>query len=394
MILKFKYIQYLLLALIIFLAIQIFLKHIDTPYQQFTWQAQSFLQGRLDISTVHDTVFVNGKYYWPQGPFPSLLLMLFQTIFGPFFGQVQMQIILLIVLIFFVYKLARLKGFDFESCIYLTVVFLFGSIAVGLILDPRSWFYAQVVTIVLGLIFLYEFETKRSFLILGLLTAFILATRPTAGLLFLIPLFFLFKEKNIRKKLLLFIYLFTPIFISIFILMWLNFIRFGDFFDNGYLTNNIGEPLNTIRNIGLFSFEHVPTNFYYYFLSSFLPVTQQNIPHLIFPYISYHNWGISFFIISPFLIFYSLKTLRLKDNYINSLWVILIVSLILLLSYYAPGWEQFGPRYTADFLPILYLLTLYGLKPSHLTTTQKGIIMISCFINLYLLLTPFTIYGN
>lgn len=385
-----NYILYLFLISIVYLGLQIFLKHTDTPYQQFSWQTQSFLQGRVDIPTVHDTVLINGKYYWPQGPFPSILLMPFQLFFGSSFGQIQIQLILLPILIFFVFKLARLKGFDFESSIYLTFVFLFGSIAVSLILDPRSWFYAQVITISLLTFFLYEYETKRRFLVLGVAVAAIIATRPTAALAIILTLFGTLHYKKLKKI----IYLLLPIIVSVLLLMWFNVVRFGDPFDNGYMTNNVGEPLNSLREIGLFSIEHIPSNFYYYFLASVLPVTQSGTPHLIFPFFTYHNWGISLFIISPFLIFYSLKTLKLRGSYITSLWVIIIATLIVLLSYYAAGWEQFGPRYTADFLPILYLLALYGLKPPSLTTIQKGTIIVSCLINLYLLLTPFIIYGN
>lgn len=46
--------------------------------QQFSYLAESFLQGKTYFLASpafgYDTVFFQGKYYWPLGPFPAVLL--------------------------------------------------------------------------------------------------------------------------------------------------------------------------------------------------------------------------------------------------------------------------------------------------------------------------------
>src|SRR3989344_2990719 len=67
-----KNIYYFLLAVIVIAGLLLFSRNFNTPFQQFSLQSQSFLQGKLDIPAQSiDTVVVNGKHYWPQGPFPS-----------------------------------------------------------------------------------------------------------------------------------------------------------------------------------------------------------------------------------------------------------------------------------------------------------------------------------
>lgn len=373
-----KYIRFFLLTIVSVVFIWIYMQNINTPFEQFSDQAQSFLSGRLDIQVVHDSVLRNGKYYWPQGPFPSIFLIPFQIVFGPNFNQSIMQIILIIILFFILYKLAIAKKYNIEDAIYLAFAFLFGSTVVGIISDPRGWFYAQLVAIVWLTALLLEFETNKRPLVLGILLAAIIATRPTAAFILPVILSF-FKQKY---NLILFL---SPIIISILLLSLFNQIRFGNPFDNGYMTNNIGQVMEQLREKGLFSLNHVPANAYYYFLASVQSVTKDET-HLIFPFFTYNPWGLSFFLIGPFFLL-ALKSLKFNDKYIRSLWIVIGITLFVLLAYYAPGVIQFGPRYTADFLPILYLIILYTLVPP-LKNWQKNIIVLSALLNIYLLATP------
>ena len=108
-----------------------------TPYQEFSDLAWSFLHRRLDIPPqLLDTAVVNGKYYWTEGPFPAVVLMPFQLVFGPGFRQHLMQIILIIIIAVLLYRLARLKKFSPENALFLTVVFLVGSSAVWPLVMP------------------------------------------------------------------------------------------------------------------------------------------------------------------------------------------------------------------------------------------------------------------
>lgn len=390
---RFNFFHTLTLFVAIFcmsLTTGLFALNLNTPWEHFSDQSQSYLKGRLDVTPLifdqHDYTLVNGKYYWPQGPFPAVLLMPFQAIFGPNFEQGVMQGILFFTLIVLLYSLLIVKKIDSQSSIFLICAFIVGSPIVGIIIDPKSWFYAQIVAVVLLLALLLELETNRRWLILGVLEGALIATRPTSGFIFLALFILLITQKtNLKPKIKQGLLFFAPIILSAVSLLWFNYLRFGDPLDNGYQTNNVGSFISPLRDIGLFSTQHIPSNFYYYFLISVQPF--KNGAHLIFPYIKYDVWGLSLLLVAPFFI-YAFKSLKNLTTYTTLLWITVGITLITQLMYYAPGWYQFGPRYTADFLPILFVLLLYGLNSHKITLTQKIVICLSSLFNLYLLITP------
>lgn len=356
--------------------------------QQFSWQAQSFLEGKLEVYAPKDTdmVVVDDKIYWPQGPFPSIILAVFQVLIGPSVQQGLVQMVLVVFLTYMLYKLARLRHFSWEQSMYLVCAFLFGSIVIGIITNPTSWFFAQVVALVLLVLLLYEWESRRNYLIMGLLEASLIATRMTAGFFGFYIVYALIMDIRVGKRTLIQLLQFIiPIIISLGLLSWFNWARFGNFFDTGYFTNNIGPEGEALRQFGLFSLRHIFTNIYWYFLSSVEGVTN-GTAHLVFPYIRYNLWGLSFFIVSPIFL-YTISTLRNNSTYLRGLWCIAGLTLTVLLLYYTTGWYTFGPRYMADLLPILYILLLYVLKKQGLGEFQKNLIVASAFFNTYLLLT-------
>src|SRR4030043_1565977 len=100
--------------------------------QQFSYLALSFLQGRLDISSYpiawNDASVFNGKYFWPLGPFPSVVLMPFVYIFSLFklfFYQKYLQVPMVLAIFFLCYKLARKLKYDKSDSIYLAIAFNF-----------------------------------------------------------------------------------------------------------------------------------------------------------------------------------------------------------------------------------------------------------------------------
>lgn len=358
-------------------------------WTHFNQQADSFLAGRLDIAKQMDTVEYSGKYYWHQQPFPSVILLPFKLLWKNF-DQFNMQIVLVIVLSILLYKLTNLKKRSFFDSFLLITVFLFGSPVIGLILNPSSWYYAQLITVTLTTGLLLEMLTKKRPLILGILLALIVATRPTAALIIIPISYQLIKQSlkgKVSKRLLTF---FSPIALTIVLLLLFNYLRFNNILYNAYQTNNIGGSMPHFRSLGLLSIEHLPTNFYYYFLISVNPVTDSSGAHLVFPYITYSTWGVSLFLVAPFFL-YSLKTISSKNTATKLLWLVIILNLIFSMLFFAPGWVQFGPRYTADFFPILYLLVLRGLQSTKLTINQQLLIIVSSLFNIYLYTSAFLI---
>lgn len=354
--------------------------------QMFSLQAQSFILGRLDIPQSVDAVYKNGKYYWPQGPFPSVILIPFQIIFGSNFNQSIMQPFLVIILAMLLYYLARLKKFQSKSALLLTFVFLFGSPVIGIIVKPCYSLFAHVITMILLTALLLEFESRKRPLILGLLLSAIITTRLSAVFIFIpIIYYYLFSKNQVKYKLTTLILFIIPIIVSTISLLWFNQLRFQNPFDSGYTTNNIGEYSTGLRNMGVINIQHIPSNFYYYFLISVQPVINKST-HLVFPFITFSPVGLSFFIVAPFFL-YAFKSLQYKNTLIRLYWIVISITLIILLSYFSPGWVQFGPRFLSDLMPILYLLLLDSLNTPKLTEKQNLFIISSSLLNIYLLMT-------
>ncbi|MDO8577124.1 MAG: hypothetical protein Q7R82_02150 [Candidatus Daviesbacteria bacterium] len=379
-------------VLVIFSAILVY-THVPTRNcQLFSIQAQSFIEGRLDIPKSVDAVFKNGKYYWPQGPFPSIILIPFHLIFGPQFNQTIMQPLLIIILATLLYRLARIKNFQPKSSLSLAYAFLFGSQTVGIITEPCYSYFAHIITIILLTATIIEFESKKRPLIIGILLSAAIATRLSVGLIFIPVIYYYWHLKNPFKQKAITIMLFIlPVILIAVALLWFNQIRFQNPFDNGYASNNVGDYLNGLRSGGVFSLQHVPSNFYYYFLAPVQPVISKS-DNLVFPFLTYSPFGLSFLIVSPFFL-YALKTLRYKQTLLRLYWFVIFITLIILLSYYSAGWAQFGPRFLSDIMPMLYLLLLNGLNPPKLSNYQKSFIFLSSLFNIYLILNGFFIFN-
>src|SRR3989304_853027 len=114
---------------------------IDWGEQQFSFLAQSFLHGSLDISqfptALNDAVFFAGKYYWPLGPFPALILTPFVFIFNflnSFFYQKYLQIPLIFWIIYLIYVISKKIGYKAKDALYLAASFGFASPFIALVL--------------------------------------------------------------------------------------------------------------------------------------------------------------------------------------------------------------------------------------------------------------------
>lgn len=376
-------------SLAIILSIFIYINIPKGNCQAFSDQTQSFLHARLDIPNLVDSVYNNGKYYWPQGPFPSLILLPFQFIFGESFNQTLMQPILVFILGYLAYKLSRIKGFSRNSSLFLVEAFLFASFIVGIITEPCYSFFSHTATLVLLMASIVEVETNKRPLILGLLIGIILATRPTAAFIS-IPILYILIGKNYKNSIKNFTKFLLPIVFIIFLLMWFNYARFGNPFETGYGNNNTGEFLSRLRKNGIFDYSYIISNSYFYLLASIQPILDRNY-HIVLPFFTYNTMGLSIFITSPFFI-YSFRSLKKESKFIRACFLSVILTLIILLSYYHSGWVQFGTRFASDFFPTIFLLTLYGLNVNNLTNLQKIIISLSSLINIYLLTTGFFLF--
>lgn len=373
-------------------------------YQEFSYLAKSFLRGSLSFTeqpgSWHDTSLFQGKYFWPLGPFPALVLVPFVYLFGLFdifFLQGYLQIFLILGTGYFCFCVARKLGFGDTDALWFSFAFLFASQFIGVAAIPYSWYFAHVVTVFLMWGSILEYFGKRRYWVIGLLFFGITLTRLTAGLgilFFILDLLLSPENKKVfsggtLKKIL---QLVTPLFAAVLVLGIYNILRFGpgSFFEQGYSFQGLIPVLEKARSYGMFALRHLPGNLFYAFLSVPLPVFRDAVSHVLaFPFLKANAWGMSIFVTSPYLLtLFSSKGYRDRMGTI-ALLTSLVIALPLFL-YYGIGYSQFGYRYALDFMPFIFLLLLKryitGGVPAF-SGIFRVAVALSALFNLYLLAT-------
>ncbi len=332
--------------------------------QHFVFLARSFISGNLSTTSVpknvSDFAYFNGKYYWPLGPFPAIILIPFVAVFKNFY-QGFISFPLSIINFYFLTKIATVLGLDKKRSILLATFFIFGSIYFPLASLPGSWYFAQTVVCSILILVIYEFLTKKRYLLIGLLLAFAIATRLNLAATAIFFLYFLAKKPFNLGNLLKFL---TPIVVCLFLLGIYNQLRFQNPLEQGYRYQIVPQEALQRRNTGLFSIKHLPANLYYMILKGPEPIFKDNSHDLKFPYLTFDSYGLSILFLSPilFLVFWAdYKKELIKMSAITSL-----IILIPIITYYGIGQRQVGYRYALDFFPFIFLLLAGPVKKLNL----------------------------
>lgn len=377
----------------------VFLNFSEVGAQQFSYLASSFLQGKTyflqNPGSWEDAVFFNSRNYWPLGPFPAVLLMPFVYVFSllnKFFHQGYLHFFIVLGVFYLVYKIARKVKYAISDSLYLAFAFCFASVFLGVAIWAWSWHFSHVITVFLLFLAIYEYLGKRRYWLIGLILGLIMTTRVTASLFFVffvLEIILISKARFFNKANNLF-KLLIPYLVSFLLLTNYNFIRFGNFVEQGYGLANLLPPLAKARDYGLFSLIHLPGNLYYFLLSFPLPVFRDNLSHVLkFPYFKANSWGMSIFITSPYYIY--LLFLRHKDVLSKTLLLTVFLISLPIFLYFSIGARQFGYRYSLDFLPLLFFLFIRSYRKQYkvLTYRFKILVLITAFTNLYLFLADF-----
>lgn len=349
--------------------------------------AESLWAGRLDlpvVGTTYDLSYFQGKWYAPWGILPALFLIPLQLFKGRYVPIFYLSLLfsgLNIVAVYFLLRRVKeefLPAFSFFSIILATLLFAFGTTHFYVGTLPSVWHVEQIISVFPALLGVY-FISKRKrkpidyFLSTSTISITFLAKANLVLLVFLPGFLYLFdhlKKKNLsarRIKIWLSkaILIFGPpllIFVSLFFLY--NYLRFAHPFENGYRYINESPHFAQIRQEhGIWSIKTIPRNLWYMVFE---------MPSLTFNgkiRLNFNLEGNSIFFLTPPLlaIFLASPLARKKrrlvlDPYISSLWLTLIISLIPILMIYSTGWMQFGYRYSLDFLVLLILLSVFGVK--------------------------------
>ncbi len=350
--------------------------------EQFVSLASSFLQGKLYfLSNTFDAAVSGGHYYWPLGPFPAVLLMPFVYIFGNLMKQGYLLFFLNILNVFLLFRIAKKITGNLTNSVAISFAILFSSAYLGVALIPWSWYYAQVVGFTLILLSLETYFFRRSWLIIGILIALAYATRVSlifTTLFFILNL--LYCDLTKRKKIKNFILLVVPIIISILIIGFYNYARFGNPLETGYSKQYLEGPVNASRAFGLWSPIHFATNLYYLFLKMPEPIFIPGTEIMQFPYLKIDGSGLSIFFTSfifIWILFSNWKMLEVKSASITFL-----IMMVAICGSFTHGSWQYGFRYAIDFYPFLFIILVNSFKKD---ASYKFIILsvVTFLINIY-----------
>jgi hypothetical protein len=372
--------------------------------QQFSLLSQAFLHRQLNfLSPIggmgQDPILYHGKIYWGEGPFPAILLMPFVGffhLFHTFFYQGYLNWILILGILYFIFKLARLLAYSKEDSFILTLGFVLGSVFIGVASVSSSWLFAQVVTTFLLFWGLYEFYSRQHtrWWLIGIICGLILMTRATASPIFLFfCLEFWHMRHHTSRRLQKLIQLCVPVVVAAVLLGVYNFLRFHSPFNGGF-SHQVLYPVSAeSRSYGIFSLVHIPTNFYSAVLRAPVPVLRSATSWTLkFPYIQNNPYGMSIFLTSPYLLYLFFNKWSTFDSRDRHLVAAALVSCLLVFSYYGVGLSQFGYRYSLDFLPELFLLFMVLYRKNHgaLSRGMRSVLLGSGVLNFYLLV-PFVV---
>jgi hypothetical protein len=319
-------------------------------------------------------------------PFVSFL-----SIFHVLFYQGYLKWLLVIGVGYFIFKLARLITYSKEDSLVLTLGFMLGSVFIGANSVSSSWLFAQILTVFLLLWGLYELYTRKRWWLLGIISGLVFLTRATAApilILFALELWQSRKSKGTKKS--YWLELLLPVLIAIALQGLYNLARFHNPFNGGYKYQLLYPTSANSLSYGVFSLVHIPANLYTMFLRTPVPIFHNaNSWIMKFPFLENNPYGMSIFITSPYLLYLFSQKWSTFSTRERNLIVATALSCLLVLCFFGNGVQQFGDRYSLDFLPELFLLFMLVYKKNHkrLSNGMKALLLGSGLTNFYLVLS-------
>lgn len=360
----------------------------EPPRSYFAELARAFLNGEVhlaDPSSNYDLTVHEGRWYVPFPPLPALLMLPWVAMFGSLntdvFSAVAGAANVAVVFLLFE-ALARRKWTPFSRAdnVWMAALFGFGTVHWFLAAYASVWFLAQICTATFAALAVWLAVERDHPVWAGAALAAAMLARPNIALMFPLLLGIAWQhlrdgaiQGEARAALLRWAGLAAiPIALAAGSLLFYNWLRFGDLLDFGYRTANVAPQLvEELTTYGQFNLHYI----------------QQNLEIMVFALPDWdaararlvpNGLGMSLFLTTP-AFFYLLKARRITPLTIGA-WTAAGLLLLPLITYYNPGWHQFGYRFSLDFtIPLLVGLAA-GLKepPSALL---KALIVLSVLIN-------------
>lgn len=322
------------------------------------------------------------KYFVSFPPFPGVLMMPFVALSGFGANDVLFTVLfagLNVVLCFSLLRRLAASGYSQRTQtedLWLTVLFGFGSVHLWCSVLGQVWFTALVVGVTCNLLYVsFSLDARRPFLA-GLALAAAFATRASLLFAFVFFLHQLFFPSHGRRpaagealrKLVLFG---LPCVATGILLLVYNFVRFENPTEFGHTYLATG-TIARIRDFGLFDL---------HFLSRNLTAALTLLPSIDAdpPYLHLSKHGMSLLLTTPALVWllWPMRTHALA----RSLGIGALTIAVPIFFYQNTGWEQYGFRFSLDFMPYLVALLALGGRP--VNRAFKTLVIIGILVNAF-----------
>ncbi len=322
-------------------------------YRHFVYMADAFLDGRTDLRGVpeyyHDVIHLDGRVYAPFPPVPALVLLPVVAFRGTSTDQGRVgQVLAALAVSLFVAGLRRL-GSSRPTRLFCGASLAFGSVLWPATAIGTTWFFAQIVVVLLGAVLIWELAGAARPLVLGGALAAAWLTR--LSVLPLAPVLALLVWTRHRRLPAVLGFLAVNAAGALIYLAY-NLLRFGDPLQTGYRLMSMGAPnAEAVARWGFFNARYIPEHLYALFVRA---------PDLLatFPYLRPSPWGMALVFTSPVI----LRLLFAADRVTWSPWGgLILATAVPMLAFFSVGWVQFGYRYSLDWWVFLLVLLAYAL---------------------------------
>lgn len=360
------------------------------PKGQFIALAEALSHGELSFeiesgSNLRMTELIPapapGRFFCAYPPLPGIILAPFVLLFpGWVTVEAATRAISVVIVVLIDMCLARLPqrlglpALATRPRVALAAGFAFGTTIWSNADMGMDWHLAHVVSLCAMLLAMLEYAGKRRPVAIGLFIGLSILARPTT---LLAGLFFAFEIFRDEKRLQNLVKLSIGPAIAALLLATYNAARFGSPFDFAYdRMILIGQGAELMKDHGQFNLFYVPRNLFWFFAAP---------PGMLgtgrFPFLGYDPRGMSLFLASPLLLYAGVAIAQIRrHSVVRHAAIAAGLALIPLVTYFNTGYWQFGHRFSMDYLPLLMVLTLVGMR-ARIGGVGAALIIISMLIH-------------
>jgi hypothetical protein len=323
-------------------------------------------------------------------PFPAVLMLPFVAVSHLRFNDVLFTVIwaaLNPVLLFLLLRRLKARGYSKRSIsddLWLTVMFGVGSVYYFASVIGQVWFTAHVVTVTCAIGYAWASLDAAHPALAGLCVGLGFATRTPMG--FTVPLFVFeavratggwerlrkLRSEGLPAGLVSNLVRFAmPAGAVLGVLLVHNYLRFQQFGEFGHKYLNIGWQ-DRMQKWGLFN---------YHFLSRNLTCALLLLPRILaqYPFLKVSDHGMSMLVTTPAL-GYTVAPAE-RSPLARGLWFTVLATALPALLYQNSGFQQFGYRFSLDY--IVFLVMLLAVGGRRFTWLFKTLVIFGVAINLF-----------